>query len=131
MDRKAPVLDRYQMVSRTNMARMQVNSILARARSMETDDDRTARLARHFCVACHYSRGLAGQAFTNQPCACCATQQTYSSTATDVLCLPCAKEHSLCKHCAGDLEMRVGRRKWPELAKPAAVAEAAADGEQA
>jgi hypothetical protein len=125
MDRKAPNFDRYLMVSHTNMARSRVDSIIAQARAVELDEDRKARLERHFCVACHYSRGMAGQAFTNQPCACCAVPQTYSSTATDVLCEPCAKEHSLCKRCAGDLEMRVGRRKWPEVTKPVAAADGA------
>jgi hypothetical protein len=119
MDRKAPILDQYLMVISTNRARSQVDSIIAQARAMEQDEDQAARLARHFCKGCHYPRRMAGQAFTNQPCACCAEPQTYSSTSTDNLCLPCAKEHSLCKHCAGDLEMRVGRRKWPEVPRPA------------
>lgn len=119
MDRKAPLLDKYLMVSSTNRARSLVDGILAQARAIGQDEDRPARVARQFCAACHYPRRMSGQAFTNQPCACCAEPQTYSSTSTDTLCLPCAQEHSLCKHCAGDLEMRVGRRKWPEFAKPA------------
>lgn len=113
MDRKAPNFDRYLLVSNTNRAKSRVDSALALAQRLTDDSDKTARLGAQLCKACHYFSRMAGAACTAQPCACCASPQMYGSTATDVLCHSCAKEHSLCKHCGGDLEMRVARRKWP------------------
>lgn len=113
MDRKAPNFDRYLMVSNTTRARRRVDDAIELAQRLIDDTDKSARLKAQLCQACHYFSRMAGAACTAQPCACCASPQMYGSTATDVLCNPCAKEHSLCKHCGGDLEMRVGRRKWP------------------
>jgi ribosomal protein L32 len=113
MDRNAPNFDRYLLVSNTNRAKRRVDDALELAERLVNDTDKAARLERHLCKACHYFSRMAGAACTTQPCACCASPEQYGSTAPDVLCHPCAKEHSLCKHCGGDLEMRVGRRKWP------------------
>ena len=118
MDRKAPNFDRYLMVSNTNRAKSRVDDALAQAKRIADDTDRKARLERQFCKACFYFTRMGGAACTTQPCACCASPERYGSTATDVLCKPCAKEHSLCKHCGGDVEMRVGRRKWPVANTP-------------
>jgi len=113
MDRTAPKLDKNFMSAQTRMARLRVDSTLEQARALLEDTDKAARLERHFCKNCHYGRRLAQQAFTKQPCACCHEEQQYSTSATDVLCLPCAQENSLCKRCAGDLEMDQARDTWP------------------
>lgn len=113
MDRKQQAFDKHTMVTRTHVARSQVEAAVQRARDLDEDSDKTRRLARQFCKACHYFPRLAAQASAVQPCACCSAPQQYSSSATDALCPPCAKTHSLCKHCGGDLEMRTGRRNWP------------------
>lgn len=113
MERNAPRFDRYLMESHTRIAIARVEEALRRARNIEEDAQKEPRLARQFCKACHYFTRLAAQAFTTQPCACCGVSQTYSSSATDVLCMDCAKSHDLCKHCGGDLEMRTGRENWP------------------
>lgn len=54
-----------------------------------------------------------GAAITLEPCMRCGEMQTYGSTNTDALCLPCAKETGLCKHCGGDLALRERRKTWP------------------
>lgn len=115
MQRDAPVLSPSFMASRTMQARKQVESAIERAKALEADERRDERIASQRCKACFYFPRMAGQAITAQPCACCAAPQTYSNTDTDVLCLPCASEHALCKHCGGDLDMRAARRSWPTV----------------
>lgn len=50
---------------------------------------------------------------TTQPCMCCYKPVMYGSTATDALCMDCAREHDLCKRCGGDIELRTRRKDWP------------------
>lgn len=88
------------------------------AERFNSDSDKQARKSRHQCKTCWYILGkVGGAAMTVRPCACCAEEQTYGSTCTDVLCLKCAKEHELCAHCGGDIDMRE-RRKKPFPNKP-------------
>ena len=107
------------MVRATNQAEAHVERVIALAAAMDEDIDKPARIARGLCPSCHYDGArMAAAACTTQPCAACGVPQSYGSPATDVLCLPCATEHSLCKRCGGDREMRVRRRKWPTFPKP-------------
>jgi hypothetical protein len=118
MERKPAPFDRVAWVGASSRSHSYLRDLLERARRAEQDVDRQARLAKGFCVSCHYVIGrIGGAAMTSQPCACCLAPQMYASTNTDALCLPCAKEHSLCKHCGGDLDMRERRRNWPEPRK--------------
>jgi hypothetical protein len=94
----------------TYFANRRIRDTLKRAQQIKQDSDREARIARQLCKACHYFPAIAGQAFTDQPCACCDAMQTYSSTHTDALCMECAKAHELCKHCSGDIDMRSDRQ---------------------
>ena len=122
MERNPAKFDRYAMVSATRSARCRVQSAVDYAAKLQQDPERERRLEAGRCVACYYSTGLAGAAFTSQPCACCLTPQRYPSTKTDALCLACAQQHSLCKHCGGDLEMHEGRREWPQAREGADTA---------
>ena len=114
MNFPAKKLDRVAMVRATESAADHVRHILAKAEAVEHDIDKGARIEAGMCPACHYLLNRAGGAsITHQPCAMCGADQSYASTATDVLCLACAREHSLCKRCGGDREMRPRRRNWP------------------
>ena len=112
-----PVSPRSAVTS-TMMSASQVTSTLKLADNLRDDPDKDKRLAAHRCLPCHYIVRLAGQAFTQQPCGICLVDQTYPSTSTDVLCLPCASARELCKHCGGDLHLRTDRRKWWQVADP-------------
>lgn len=96
------------------MASMRIRDLLKMATLVQTDPDAALRKERHVCVACHYFNRLAGSAFTEAACACCGKLEAYSSTATDTLCLDCARDHTLCKRCGGDINMDTARRNWPE-----------------
>lgn len=114
MNRLARRLDIVAMTSETHLATRQAEDLIARATAMQGDPEREKRIAAGMCRWCFYARGrMGGASMTTQPCSGCGVDQTFGSTATDVLCLPCAKEHSLCKRCGGDREMRTLRRKWP------------------
>jgi hypothetical protein len=114
MPRQPRLFNPLAMSNASFISLKRVDKTLELAKTLAEDSEHTQRLAAQLCMACHYFPRMAGQAFTDQPCACCHALQTYSTTDTDALCLPCAKEGSLCKHCGGDLGMDAGRNTWPE-----------------
>lgn len=91
-----------------------MNSIVELARKLEADPEKEQRLVQSLCRMCYYGSRLGGCAIKGEECMCCGALQTYGSTNTDALCLECAKETKLCKHCGGDVELRVRRKTWPE-----------------
>lgn len=102
------------MIGATEQAKAQVKRRLELAAELDKDSRKQERLLKNECKACFYSYRVGGSAMVTRPCMSCGTDQVYGSTATDVLCKECAKKHSLCRHCGGDLEMRVRRKEWPE-----------------
>lgn len=117
MKKQSPVFDAVLLVSRTARSRQRVERLLQQAKDIEADAHKEQRIQAQRCKACYYFPVLAGQAITYQSCACCGGDQVYSSTATDVLCLACAQQHGLCKHCGGDLEMNIDRSTWPDFGR--------------
>jgi hypothetical protein len=103
-----------RLALQTSLSARRVSDTIKLAARLQEDPDREKRLQQQLCIACHYFHRIAGQAFTDQPCACCAKPQRFSSTATDDLCQPCAEKNKLCKRCSGDIDMRTGRRTWPD-----------------
>lgn len=115
MFRHPKEFDRYTMIMANQRAQGMIKSAVKYANLLTQDPDREKRVEVSLCKPCFYSVGMGGAAITTQPCACCEKPQVYSSTNTDALCLECAQEHSLCKHCMGDLFNRAGRSKWPVI----------------
>jgi hypothetical protein len=115
MQRAAPVYRRDFAVHKTSYAKSAYDDLIKRARDAENDTERDKRLEKHECKCCFYVfRGrIGGAAMTEQNCALCHEPQMYGSTNTDVVCMACAKESHICKHCGGDLDMRERRRFWP------------------
>ena len=92
-------------------ARERIEVTCARAMAVLLDNERSERTRRLECKCCFYLRsGLAGQAFTEWKCVVCDTQDTWANTSTPRVCVACAKKHSLCVRCGGDIHMR-SRRK--------------------
>jgi hypothetical protein len=113
MNQKPLAMNAANMLRATYTAKNRVDHVVDLAEKMTTDPDKGKRVKANVCRACYYSSAIGGAAITTRPCMCCAEDQTYGSTNTDVLCLTCAKKHRLCKHCGGDIDIRVRRREWP------------------
>jgi hypothetical protein len=113
--KQAPyTMNKANMMRATETAKTRVRDIIDLATEIAADSREAERLKRQECKACFYGSRLGGAAITERDCMCCGETQTYGSSATDVLCLRCAKQHNLCQHCGGDIGMRIGRRDWPE-----------------
>lgn len=97
----------------TYRTKERMDGLIDLAHKLETDPERDQRLRECLCRMCYYGSRLGGAAIKSEPCMCCGAVQTYGSTNTDALRLTCAQETELCKHCGGDRELRVKRRKWP------------------
>jgi hypothetical protein len=106
------------MVWQTERAKDAYNHYQKLAEAMKTDNDKIARLRSHECISCYYTGKIGGRiggsAMTHKACMCCGQDQLYSSTNTDALCMTCAQKCDLCKHCGGDVQMRVRRKEWPK-----------------
>lgn len=100
-----------------HFATERVKQWLASAEEAVFDQKRFERRKKAKCVLCFYRKSgrIGGAAITNSPCRICAEVMTFSSTATDALCVKCATENDLCCECGCDLQLR--RRRKVELAK--------------
>lgn len=108
--------DRMKMA--THFSRKHLQAWIARAERAFADLDRKERVEACECRWCFYGVGarLAGQAFTHRDCESCGTNVTYSTTASNPLCIECARKLGLCVVCCADIDL-VDRRKL-ERAKP-------------
>lgn len=99
----------------TEMSGRRVRGWLQQAELVTLDQLSKKRREQQECKACYYGPKMGGQAITESECSCCGTTMTFASTNTDILCLSCAKDHRLCKHCGGDINMNSRRREWPDF----------------
>ncbi len=89
--------------------------LLTLAQRITEDAQKATRLSNQRCSLCHYTPSIGGRAMTKRPCMSCLETQSYTSTATDLLCLVCAKAHGLCRTCGGDIELSTARKDWPQV----------------
>ncbi|HUX80251.1 MAG TPA: hypothetical protein VMW10_11000 [Alphaproteobacteria bacterium] len=103
-------IDTYSVQSATDMASRIGNDSLKSAINWLNDTKKKERLEKCECKTCFYIRGkMGGQAITDRPCGICEEEQTYGSTCTDMMCLPCGKKNELCVHCGADIRLRPRR----------------------
>lgn len=78
------------------------------------DNNMKARLAKIECKSCFYLKTgrVGGAAMTQWFCGICGEEQRASSTNHDTICSACAKKHSLCKYCGGDIDLNEDRKKY-------------------
>lgn len=116
MERRAVKIDRVSVERATTFARSWRDDALKKAGKLELDTEAPERIKQQLCQTCYYLKkgGIAGQAITMQPCGVCNENQTYSSTATDVLCMGCARVYELCKKCGADIHLKNRRDGLPE-----------------
>jgi hypothetical protein len=112
MDRGKQKVDRYNYEWETNRAKDYVADLRARLSAYTLDLDRTIRQVQGECKFCFYVHNsrIGGAACTSGICGLCDEKVHSGNTCLDKLCLRCAKERGLCKHCGGDLEGK-NRRK--------------------
>lgn len=82
-----------------------------RVDNVMNDPEKKKRIEKQECSYCYYMKQkVGGAAVTFLQCGLCENQLTSGSICVDVLCLDCAKEQRLCKHCGGDIEMKHRRK---------------------
>ena len=98
-----------------------INSLMERVIKITNDVDSEKRLENRYCLACHYFDRIGGAAMTTRSCMSCGVDVVYGSTNTDALCMECAVKHKLCKHCGGDIDLKVQEEqpKTEHFHKPA------------
>ena len=106
----------YEMIRNTSQSLKQVEHILELAGKFAMDMQKTDRTGEknNKCICCFYSSRIAGAAITISHCGICGEKLMAGSTDTNRLCLACAKEHDLCEHCGGDVNLKPNRKKWPQ-----------------
>lgn len=117
MRQKPMIMTPYNIQMSTTMAKKRIESTLRLADSLRSDPEKENRIKTQFCLCCYYYTAVAGQALTQRECGICGEDQMYGNTNADALCISCAKENSLCKHCGGDLDLRDKRRNFPDISK--------------
>ena len=99
-------IDAYSIDSSTNNRRYRKDRIIELAKLLTEDLEKEKRKEESLCQVCYYDKSrIGGAAITFRPCGCCGKEQCYASTCTDVLCLDCAKELTLCKHCGALIDL--------------------------
>lgn len=71
------------------------------------DKDKKIRINEEYlCRYCNYIHTIriGGSAITTVICAYCDEHMTFSSTATDILCVSCADKFKLCKRCGQKID---------------------------
>ena len=108
-------VDAVSIFSATDRAKSRIDNLRKNLEDIDNDPDKDNRLSKSLCKHCFYlhKARLGGAMMTSRACGICDSQETYSSTATDPLCLPCAKENGLCKQCGGDIDLKQRRNKRP------------------
>ncbi len=74
------------------------------------DTSKQKRIDAQECQRCFYVGKMGGCAMTSSPCGLCEKDMMFGSTCVDRLCIECAVEHRLCKHCGGDIDMKQRRK---------------------
>lgn len=117
MERKPVEISQRSVNRATFVAQRWIGDALKAADELRTDVAREKRREQNLCKCCFYLRRgqIGGAAMTIQPCGICKTEVTYASTVTDVVCLPCASNNHLCKHCGADLALDEGRTFEPKM----------------
>lgn len=74
------------------------------AKKFQEDPEKENRFKENQCKFCYYvTDRVGGDALTEVECAGCNAIIFSSNTDVDVLCLPCAINLNLCKHCGAEL----------------------------
>lgn len=113
MEQQSYKMSEVRIIRATEDAKERANHYNDMVNKFNTDIYRKERLYLHICKSCYYlTFHIGGAMTTNRKCDICSEVQTYRSTYTDVLCKACAIKYKLCKHCGGDIEMKIRRKPY-------------------
>jgi hypothetical protein len=115
MQAKKGILNIGNVVLATNNGKRHVHNALLVAKKLSADEDKAERLSKCLCLSCFYlfKERMGGAVMTSRACAQCDTQMQFASTATDLLCLSCATDNSLCSRCGADIDLKERRKPYP------------------
>lgn len=100
----------YDVYSETCYKQRIIKDVIKRAKELESDPDKINRKAGLQCQHCYYTEKIGGAAMTKSNCRICESEMLFGNTNIDEICLSCAKEYKLCKHCKAELNLK-NRRK--------------------
>jgi hypothetical protein len=89
----------------TAMNKSKVKSAIKLAAQLVQDPQKTLRAKKNYCLVCWYMPRIVMHAFTAVDCESCKAKVTFVNSFTDKFCMPCAREHQLCAHCGGEVEL--------------------------
>lgn len=106
------LLDNVTIASATHSAKAIIGRTIEYARMFTDDPDKVERRKSGECPVCYYYKGRCGGSMcTEVECSKCGKVLRSENTCVDTLCLRCAAELSLCKHCGGDIDARQRRKQ--------------------
>ena len=109
------VVDGHTVSQATWRAKQRILAVHRQSAFFNEDPERGIRLAKQECMFCHYAAGrLGGAAMTTAQCAICGKEKVFGNTCVDILCQDCAKKHSLCLHCGGDVDTKQRRNRFQD-----------------
>lgn len=110
LERDVVPVDSKRVSRATSQALKRKCDIRTQASNLIHDPDLGARTNTQKCVVCFYlNHRIVQQAFFSQPCGICEVPQTYCNSDTNILCLKCAQEHGICRHCGADFNLNEDR----------------------
>ena len=102
-------IDRVHIERTNNQHKQHVDSLRSK---LEQFDSNKITKDSDLCNYCSFivPERIGGSSITNVECGICGKEMVFGNTNVDAICSDCAKTNQLCKHCAGDIEMK-NRRK--------------------
>ena len=86
----------------TKYNKMFSDNYIKRWKDYENDIKKDYREKKHLCRECCYLKSwIGGAVMTTSKCELCGREIINTSTNTDKVCVKCAKELNICRHCGG------------------------------
>lgn len=92
--------------NKTYYNKKHVEKLKSKLNDYDKDPHKFIRQGEMICRHCYYIENdrIAGQAFCTKNCSNCGKEMNFATTDTDELCIQCAKELNVCKHCGGKMD---------------------------
>ena len=89
-----------------------IKSTLLLAKNLQEDPQKQQRIKNCMCLVCWYKAGgMHTNAGVITNCRSCNKDLQFGNGNIDAVCIDCAKDHKICKHCGADIEYKVRRKE--------------------